>query len=71
MTSDNFTTTPPFGMNGLYGLQQNAYYWCRNPADGTRFIVKLENNGWWTYGVQWQVNITREQIICKVKEPEN
>lgn len=40
---------PPFGCNGLLGLQQNQYYWIRH-ADGTRFIAKLESSAWWTFG---------------------
>lgn len=60
----------PFGINGLSGLQQNSYYWVRAP-DGTRLIAKLENDLWWTPGVQWAVNITRDQVICQVKAPEN
>jgi len=68
---DDFTKPPAFGMNGLLGLQPNSYYWCRNPSDGTRLIAKLENESWWTYGVQYAINVTRDQVICQVKAPEN
>lgn len=61
----------PFGVNGLAGLEQNQYYWCRHPTDGTRFIAKLENNHWWTPGNGFAVNVTRDQVICVVKAPEN
>jgi len=54
----------------LPALTKNAYYWCRFP-DGTRFVAKLENNHWWVTGQGFAVNITRDQIICQVKAPEN
>ncbi len=60
----------PFGVNGLSGLQQNCYYCVRMPG-GTRFVAKLENNHWWTCGSGFALNITRDQIICPVKPPEN
>lgn len=60
----------PFGLNGLLGLQQNQYYWIRH-ADGTRFIAKLENSAWWTFGCPHAIAITRDQVICLVKAPEN
>lgn len=71
MTSIDYTQPPPFGMNNLLGLQQNQYYWCRNPSDGTRFICKLENDHWYTVGIIYTINITRDQVICPVKPPEN
>lgn len=61
---------PPFGINGTLGLQQNQYYWIRH-ADGTRFIAKLENSAWWTFGCSHAIAITRDQVICLVKAPEN
>lgn len=60
----------PFGCNGLLGLQQNQYYWIRH-ADGTRFIAKLENSAWWAVGCPHMIAITRDQVICLVKAPEN
>ncbi len=59
-----------FGINGLLGLRQNEYYWLRHP-DGTRFVAKLENDHWWGVGAQWALNVTRDQVICVVKAPEN
>ncbi len=71
MTSQaNYTTAPAFGLNNLLGLVQNDYYWCRHP-EGTRFIAKLENSLWWTAGLAAPIEITRDQIICKVQAPEN
>jgi hypothetical protein len=66
----NYTTSPTFGLNGLQGLTQNDYYWCRH-SDGTRFIAKLENSSWWTMGYPAPINVTRDQVICKVQAPEN
>jgi hypothetical protein len=66
----NHTTAPAWGLNGLLGLTQNDYYWIRH-ADGTRFIAKLENNCWWTMGYGLPIDITRDQVICKVQAPEN
>lgn len=60
----------PFGLNGLLGLQQNQYYWLRHP-DGSRFIAKLENSAWWTCACGHAIAITRDQVICQVKAPEN
>lgn len=60
-----------FGVNGLAGLRQNEYYWCRNPQDGTRFIAKLQDDLWFTHGVQFAINVTRDMVICVVKAPEN
>ena len=59
-----------FGINGTLGLQQNTYYWLRHP-EGTRFIAKLEGDCWYTFGVQWAIAVTRDQVICPVKIPEN
>lgn len=72
MTADGTITSPhvPFGLNGLAGLQQPAYYWCRHP-EGSRFVAKLENDHWWVHGQGFAINITRDQIICPVKVPEN
>jgi hypothetical protein len=64
------TKVPPFGMNGLAGLSQNEYYWCRH-ADGSRFVAKLENNSWWIVGGAFAVDISRDQVICQIKAPEN
>lgn len=64
------SSAQPFGVNGLAGLVQNDYYWIRHP-EGTRFIAKLENGCWWTVGCQWAINVTRDQVICKVQPPEN
>ena len=63
----NLTREPEFGINGL---AQNEYYWLRH-SDGTRFIAKLEHDHWWMVGVQWSINVTRDQVICQVKAPEN
>ena len=70
MTREDFTRAPPFGMNGLVGLESNRYYWCRNP-DGTTFVAKLENECWWTCGVNYAINVTREQVIYCIPQPEN
>ena len=69
MTS-TLANTPSFGMNGLLGLAQNQYYWVRHP-EGSRFVAKLENDFWWTCGAGFPINITRDQIICMIKPPEN
>lgn len=52
-----------FGLNGLLGLEQNTYYWVRHP-EGTRFVAKLENDLWFTVGMQWAIAVTRDQVIC-------
>lgn len=70
-SGENYTKEPPFGLNGLAGLQQNQYYWLRNPADGTRFIAKLQEDLWYTFGIGYAINVTRDQVICMVKAPEN
>lgn len=59
-----------FGINGLAGLEQNTYYWVRHP-EGTRFVAKLENDCWWSCGMNFAVNVTRDQVICQVKPSEN
>ena len=59
-----------FGINGLVGLEQNQYYWLRHP-EGTRFVAKLENDYWWSVGIPYAINVTRDQVICKVVPPEN
>jgi hypothetical protein len=64
------TKAPEFGLNSTLGLTQNEYYWIRHP-EGTRFIAKLEANCWYTVGCQWAINVTRDQVICMVKAPEN
>lgn len=66
-SSNTFTS---FSLNGLSGLQQNQYYWCCMP-DGSRFVAKLENDHWWVTGNAFAINVTRDQIICLVKAPEN
>lgn len=66
----NYTKEPPFGINGIAGLLESHYYWCRLP-DGTKFISWFNAGQWWTPGNQWAVNITRDQVICEAKVPEN
>lgn len=70
MTEHHPAAELAWGINGLSGLQQNEYYWIRHP-EGTRFIAKLENDLWWSVGMQFAVAITRDQVICQVKAPEN
>jgi hypothetical protein len=66
----DWTREPLGGLNGLIGLEQNQYYWCRW-EDGTRIVAKLENNLWWIAGNYNAVAITRDQIICMIQPPEN
>lgn len=64
------TRPPDFGINGTVGLQQDQYYWVRQ-SDGSRFIAKLERDAWWACGAGFPLDITRDQVICLVKPPEN
>lgn len=72
MTGEDYTKPPAFGLNNLAGLVLNDYYWCRNMEEGTRFIALLGRDAnWYIIGNAYPVPVTREQIICKVKAPEN
>lgn len=72
MTPSDFTKPSPFGLNGTLGLVMNEYYWCRHPQDGTRFVAMFAQDGaWYITGNAYPQPVSRDQVICKVKAPEN